>query len=573
MDKKNFSQLCPFFFLYKKIWSNILFYLLISIIMNTTFLQEKENQEYQNFFNAHDLVLSLPLPFILSWKSYKYNGKWTSLWWKIPLRLYIWINQKSTNKKQIPFYYKTNSKEKFKKSYLEYFYFIDKILLQEIWFSYDISFLAEYNNFEVEHFLALIFFAQQLIENKREKKDIQDCRLAHPNTSKIFNGLNNFFSKHKESLAFCFKNNYPNLWSLAISIVQSDTFLLFEKNKNIFFKELWKWKHYYNNGINYYIINKNFPNILNSTHNKIKEKNTEITIFSKQEKLQYQNDIHKGCEGIEKHFAYEMTKNLQEMYLNISNGKKIFNNIESYQRIYQNLIHRNNNDNIDSNNYKKLFHKHLPYTSNPNYISLIFWKNIEVYSHKFIHFDNYQIRKINQEENLQLSLDFASDQDWFEIQWLQLEQWKEQKQYSHFCSEYKIKTFIKNKISEESIDYNIAIKKNDWLLLDTITNKIYLLWKKLNSKEIRSQSWTIELFKVLLDDNNIGNEIYNSDLPSSSYSKNKNEMLSKIILPLRNVINKKTGKDIKLDCHGSLVNFALKLKNSNIKIHFLEKIE
>lgn len=39
------------------------------------------------------------------------------------------------------------------------------------------------------------------------------------------------------------------------------------------------------------------------------------------------------------------------------------------------------------------------------------------------------------------------------------------------------------------------------------------------------------MMKILLE--NIGKEVSNSKLPVSTYSKNKNEILSKVILPIR----------------------------------------
>lgn len=539
--------------------------------MNTQSIQQKESKEYQKFFNTYDLILSLPLPFILSGESYRNNGRWTTLWGKIPLRLYIGVNKKISKTKQIPFHYKNNQNELFQNSYVEHFYFLDKILLQDIGFNYDIWFLAEYNNFEVEHFLTLIFLTKQILDENQNPRKLQECKLWTTNTSKIFTDLHTFFEQNKEALNFCFKNTHPHIGYLAMSIIETDAFLLFEKQENLFFKEIGKGKHYYNNWINYYLINKNFPHISSDTYNNMQKQSEEITQFSKKENLHYKNDITIWCQWIEKHFAYELSKNLQEMYLNINNGKRFFTNIESYQKIYKNLNNTQNNDDWELEKYKKLFNKHLQYTNNPKHLSIVFTKKIEILSHKFIHFNQKQIQKINEEKWLQLSLDFASDQDWFEYKGLQLEQRKTQRTYSKFCSEYKLKTFIKNKLSEEAIDYNIAIKKDDGLLLDTISNKIYLFWKKINSKEIRSQSWTIELFKILLE--NIWNEIENTELPSSSYSKNKNEMLGKIVLPLRKLIKNKAGKELELNCHGSLGKFSLDLKHSNIKIHFLEKMK
>jgi len=74
--------------------------------------------------------------------------------------------------------------------------------------------------------------------------------------------------------------------------------------------------------------------------------------------------------------------------------------------------------------------------------------------------------------------------------------------------------------------------------LDTINNKIYLRGKKLTSKELHSQTTTVDILRILL--NNINKDIPNKSLPQSSYSKNKNEMLGKIVLPLISLLEKVT---------------------------------
>ena len=44
------------------------------------------------------------------------------------------------------------------------------------------------------------------------------------------------------------------------------------------------------------------------------------------------------------------------------------------------------------------------------------------------------------------------------------------------------------------------------------------------------------MMKILLA--NIGKEVPNSALPNSSYSQNKNEIMSKVLVPLRKLVRK-----------------------------------
>lgn len=73
--------------------------------------------------------------------------------------------------------------------------------------------------------------------------------------------------------------------------------------------------------------------------------------------------------------------------------------------------------------------------------------------------------------------------------------------------------------------------ERDCIFLDTIRGRIYIKGIKLTSKEIHSQNTTIDMMKILLE--NMGKEVSNSKLPVSTYSQNKNEILSKVVLPIR----------------------------------------
>ncbi|MEI7558670.1 MAG: hypothetical protein WCJ45_08005 [bacterium] len=65
------------------------------------------------------------------------------------------------------------------------------------------------------------------------------------------------------------------------------------------------------------------------------------------------------------------------------------------------------------------------------------------------------------------------------------------------------------------------------MIFDCIDGKIYINNELTNHKEILSQSGTVEIMKVIFE--NMGKYVNNSKLPVSSYTKNKNEMVGKII--------------------------------------------
>ena len=114
------------------------------------------------------------------------------------------------------------------------------------------------------------------------------------------------------------------------------------------------------------------------------------------------------------------------------------------------------------------------------------------------------------------------------------------------------------------------ISKKDWLLFDMINSKIYFFWEKLTSKDTPSQNGTIEVITRLLE--NIWEEISNKEFSASSYSKNKNEMLWKIILPMLRLVEEKTKEQLPIICKWWLTNFYVKMWDVNLKIWAIKRI-
>ncbi|NDK07911.1 hypothetical protein EOM39_01540 [Candidatus Gracilibacteria bacterium] len=151
-----------------------------------------------------------------------------------------------------------------------------------------------------------------------------------------------------------------------------------------------------------------------------------------------------------------------------------------------------------------------------------------------------------------------------------VEQFLSNSNYSNYLDKNKVQ-YKDNKEKQYLGEYNEILKiENEGLVLDTIGNKIYYNGEKLTSKDIPTQNATIEILIILL--NNIDKDISNKELTLSSYSKNKNEMLGKVILPLIKFMEEKTKEKIPLICKGSLNDFYIKLGNVNTKIGIIKKM-
>lgn len=136
------------------------------------------------------------------------------------------------------------------------------------------------------------------------------------------------------------------------------------------------------------------------------------------------------------------------------------------------------------------------------------------------------------------------------------------------------KSFILRRSSWETMafDWNDldSLKNNEEILIDKIRNKILINGEYMTSKDLISQSATIEVLNHLLDWK--WKEIQSRDLIVSSYSQNKNEMFSKILNPFKKLILKKIGKQISIFCTGSTEDFCLKIDLGTVKISTFGKI-
>lgn len=107
------------------------------------------------------------------------------------------------------------------------------------------------------------------------------------------------------------------------------------------------------------------------------------------------------------------------------------------------------------------------------------------------------------------------------------------------------------------------------IVLDTISGKVLVNGQKVTHKDLVTQSGTIEVMVKLLE--RPGEFIHHADLPISSYTRNKNEMLGKVVTPLKELIKKHYNIDIPLTCDGSTYDFHICLENDAWLFHVIEK--
>lgn len=172
--------------------------------------------------------------------------------------------------------------------------------------------------------------------------------------------------------------------------------------------------------------------------------------------------------------------------------------------------------------------------------------------------------------NKNVSLIYTSRHDGMESEGIVLEQDLNNNTHSEFSqnTNYKVinwdqSVFLRN--------YQSAIeeKYND-ILIDMAKNKIHIQGKICTSKDLHSQSVTCEILSRLIK-NNV-KKISSKDLSPSSYTKNKNEMITKVINPLVKIIQQRFNRVITVSCNWSVANYSIEFDFKDLKIWLLEEL-
>jgi len=538
--------------------------------MNSKFLQDQNPKVYQNFFNKYDLVISTSLIENISGVCNKFLKHTNSLSYKLPLKLYIWINQHKINSWPIEFTYKNNSQEDFCNWYLNYFYQFNEETLKDIELNYEIWFLAEYNYVDPILISGLMAIAKLLIKNNISVNDFSKFNISNFQYIDKLQLLLKFFYDYKNIFYnFWWKADFYE-WVLWASFLESWSFLLFERDWENFNFYNFKEKHFHDLKLSSYIINTNIPSTQFYEKDTLQDTNQEIKIFSESKKYIYKDNLVKWVENTEKYFSIKLSKNISDIYYNIPSWKNLFGNIKNYQKILDNFFFHKQN----IVNYNKRLAKILSKKLNINHeeeIAMFTDQKIKIWTDKNIKITQQKLDEINQEYKQDMTIDFSSFQDDYSTDWVKLEQYNSRQINSSMVSKYVLKKLTEKKLEKQGIEYEeVLLNLGDCLFLDAVNNKIYLHWKKLTSKDILSQTSTIEIMKIAIE--NIWQEITNRKLPPSSYSKNKNEMVWKIISPLTHFIKEKTWIELPFSCTGSLWNFFIKLNPSSLKINIIERL-
>ena len=281
-------------------------------------------------------------------------------------------------------------------------------------------------------------------------------------------------------------------------------------------------------------------------------------------------------------FAYCLKAEFINSYENLINNS---NNDIYMQKLMQSIDHINNFANIVEwpnqiinqineiiKNNKKFPNEYiwvLPMTSNQNSDNIMIISNKNK-SRKTI--DDI-LAKISQKHSFAIEYVSRIDEDY--KNWIQINHNPSQGIYMPELSEYDCiirfadGSYIYHKYSsavQRSSDYSLY---QDFIIIDSISNKIYRHWKALDSKDILSQTYTISVFAKLIK--NLNHWISNKQLEASAYSKSMNQFSGKILWPIRKISEELLGSAIDIQITGSIYDYQIKLQKSNSKFIYIEK--
>jgi len=569
------------------------------LIMNTTSLQKEFPDVYKKFFSEHDLVISWCNSFS-RWSTISHSANLPRIKQKVPTKTYCWFVFNNTWEIRIKNVYSFNKNSfeeldaidvnKNKKE-------LEKFLSEHIknkWFEkwIDINFLSENPRWHGFGFAwatwAIIATALNIL-NSKDHWFLEDYKWF--SESPLFDKIYSLWREIEKTSRYgnatwsncysCLSNtNLPLIYVTAHDkkkVYKSDMVSFFELQDHSIHKL----------PIDYGIIYSWFENKTEEVH-YVSESNertineTKDFVFKHLKKQLnkddftriFKNDFYDPFIDVFSILNFHLLKSFNELLQAgfddrissefISNIDSIWNFFTIAERWNHFMSHVKN----IFDKYKKIYNEEIWLC--PIVTWKLWWWYIFVLKHNKSRETIIKVVEELKASDSAIFLEYASWIDWDCADWIKIEQYISKSIFSKYINKNNV--LCKNNFWETSIvDYNKTINSSfDGLLLDAINGKIYLNGEKLTSKEIHSQTTTIDILEKLME--NPWRDISNDELSVSSYSKNKNEMLGKIVLPLIKFLEKETWKKLPLICKWSIYDFYIKLNPTTIPITIIKTI-
>lgn len=169
-----------------------------------------------------------------------------------------------------------------------------------------------------------------------------------------------------------------------------------------------------------------------------------------------------------------------------------------------------------------------------------------------------------------VSLDYDSHLDGIGTEGARLEMFREKKYFSEWLTNYAKHAWINNYV-EKRLVYEKESLDTLPIMIHLPQERIYMKGKKLNTNDIISQSYTIQVLTKLME--TPGGQLANNQIPLSAYSVSKNDFQHKIIRPFMTSVEKYVGTDhgIIFECEGTFTEFRITLEDTKHILWFLNE--
>ena len=519
--------------------------------MNTTQLQSAHPDTYKEFFDSYDLVISVPICFEMVWLLSR-KTKWGPIiCFKLPLRNYIGYNSSHlpTND-QIPFTYKNNTVSDFVSGTLSPTYDHDRYFFSTLWLPGEIGYFSEYNWYDSPTIISLAITAKLLTSKTLTSHDISQLTIHNDEYAHVLSYYMKELQTHRSLIQQYSYNNIYHMWIIGTSLLTSDQFLYYEDehNNNTSFSPIhipWSLRI---PKLGCTILSLTWTTVSPYKALNVDHINSDIDSFAHEHQFAYDNNYIDAIANMEKYFSLKLVQSLEHLLNDHPQWYTFFSTIKDYNLTRRWLSHRDDFLWIQKNQIDHIMGSQITWGihHNKRMGMEIWWTKTIIWNKRTIPVTQQQMNEIHKQTWYEFMIDYSSHEDGYEIDGVKIEQRKSQ----WILHPHHTWTTQKNTI-----------------IINTIEKKLYINGKKLTSDHLRSQSQTVELLQSLLPHQ--GKKIVNSSLPPSSYTKNKNQMISKIVSPLKNIIFQQLKRDIVFECRWSLYEYRILLDMQWIEIEIV----
>jgi len=162
---------------------------------------------------------------------------------------------------------------------------------------------------------------------------------------------------------------------------------------------------------------------------------------------------------------------------------------------------------------------------------------------------------------------YESREDWTAGSGIRLEQHVPNGMFSEFVSS----GYVTVTWATKNITHPTRFQwENHPIVLDMIQSKVLYHGKKLPSSLLPTQKYTVEVIRLLLKHQ--WEKVYNTQFPVSTYSKHKNDMMAKVVLPRKKFIKQFFGIPFPLHCEWKWKDFWLTMDKDPIGIVVVDEV-